>query len=125
RRPRTDGCRIRNPVPLIESLVGWIAAVAVAEVPLAEVPGRVAALGEQLGRGDLPLRQTVRRPAARDPHRAGTEREAPGQQRRTARRALIFDVIVEQAQPFSCQPVDARRRGTSQDTAAVAARFAV
>src|SRR5262249_42885642 len=125
RRPRTDRRRVRNAVPLIETLIGRIAAVAVAEVPLAEVPGGVAALGEQLGGGGLPLRQAVRRPAARDTHRTGTKREAPGEQRGAARRALIFHVIVEQAQPFGGQAVDARSRRAAQDAAAVTTRLAV
>src|SRR5262249_46037486 len=94
-----------------------------AEVPLAPHARRVPLLRQNLRDRAFPARQAVGATADRDGLGSGPDRVAPGQERRTARRALRLGVEVQQAQAFAGERVDAGRRRAAQDAAAVAAEL--
>ena len=89
----------------------------VAEVPLADHAGRVAARLQQLGERDLVERQALgravaqhlRRRAAGDAVHAAADRQPAGQQRRPARRAHRLDVEAGPLLPRRRHRVEARR----------------
>jgi hypothetical protein len=84
-----------------------------AEMPLAPHAGGVALRREQLCDRDLPLRQPVWNASDWDFVRAGTDGESARDEGRTGRRALCFNIEIEQPRAFAGEFVDARRRGAT------------
>jgi hypothetical protein len=123
--PETDVGGIGDAVPFIETLVGWKAALGVAQVPLAEMSCGVALQPEQLGEGDFPLGKSVGASSVRDAGRSRADGQPAGHDGRPAGGTLALDIEIEEAQTFAGQLVDARGGCTAQDAAAVATRFAV
>jgi hypothetical protein len=93
-------------------------------VPFAEHRGAITGLAQHLGDRDLPRMQPARRTGGDRLADAGADRQAPGHQRGSARRALVFDVEVRELQPLAGEPVDARRRRV-ENAAVVAGRHAI
>src|SRR5262245_24447736 len=94
-------------------------------MPFAEDARRVADGTEHFREGNLPLRQAIDSGASIDAHGARAQGKSAGKQGRTAGRTLALDAIVQESNSLRSERVDAWCRRTAQDTAAVAAWFAI
>ena len=111
----------RAPDSLVEAEVHRAAAIRIAaEVPLPPHPRGVPGVRQRLRARHFPAREAVRSAGDRNRLGAATDRMTPGQQRRTARRALRLDVEVQEPQTLGGEPVDPRGRRTAEDPAAIA-----
>jgi len=93
-------------------------------MPFAPHPGGVPGVREGLRTGDLPAGQTVRAAADRDGLGTRSQGVPPGEQRRSAGRALRLDVEVQEPVTLFGERVDPRGRGATEDPAAIAADLA-
>ena len=94
-------------------------------MPFAPNAGGVALRRQQLRNGDLPQRQSVRPATDRDFVGPGADGEAAGHEGRAGRRALRFDIEVEQAHAFAGERVDARGGRAPENAASIGAEFAI
>ena len=83
--------------------------VAVAEVVLAELAGRIALRLQDVGDGRVLLRQAFRRAGQADLEQAGADRRLAGDEGGAARRAGLLAVIVGEDRAFAGDAVDVGR----------------
>ena len=94
---------------LVEPVDGRQELVAVAEVVLAELPGRVALRLEQVGERRVLLGEPFLRAGQADLQQAGAEARLPGDERRAARGAGLLRVVVGEDRAFLGDAVDVGR----------------
>ena len=94
---------------LVEAVHGRQEPVQVAEMVLAELPGRIAHRLEHLRDGDRLVGNAERRPGLADRRQAGPDRQLAGDEVRAACRAARLGVIVGEAHALVGQPVEIGR----------------
>ncbi|MNP03154.1 hypothetical protein D3C76_950290 [compost metagenome] len=102
---------------LVEAVIGRQEFVAVAQVVLAELTGRVALRLERLGDGDVAVLDADRRAGHADLGQAGTQRGLAGDEGGAAGGAAVFTVVVGEHHAFPGQTIDVRRRVTEHAVA--------
>jgi hypothetical protein len=105
---------------LVEPVHGGQELVAVAQVVLAELPGRVTQRLEELGDRRVLVAQPDRRPGHADLAQPGAEHALAGDERRPARRARLLAVRVGEPHALVRDPVDVGRPVAHQAVAVAA-----
>jgi hypothetical protein len=125
-KPQAFVIGVRDAIPLVEAVIGGPAALALADMPLAQAHRRVTRLGEQVPQRAFPGHQARALPTGHH-HRVvpRPDRIATRQQRRTGRGALRLRGVIEQPKAGLSELVDTARISATQHTPAVTAQLAI
>jgi len=94
---------------LVESVHGWQEFIAIAEVILSELTGRVPLRFEQFGERRIFVGETFFGARQADLQQAGAKTRLPGDERRASRRAGLLRVVVGEDRTFLGEAVDVGR----------------
>src|SRR5262249_50690865 len=94
---------------LVEAIHGRQRVVAVADVILAKLPGRVTELLEQAADRRITLAHSHRSPGKSNLRQSGPDSMLPGQERRSTCGAGLLAIVMQESDPLAGDPVDIGR----------------